>query len=708
MKSLFDYKSYGADRMINNTAMPTKANPFLPAIKRIESELNDLQQVLEPLQQELSEYDGLQTTAERTKYAMAKLEEKGKPYSLFIHKYRTDLKNDILEKTERLQVLRKDVKIYHQAEDLYWRVVQNETALSNIEAISENFVSENFDSFSNESSIKILTGVVSSITDISFKTMYGDLWTPPHNFDKMRNIISTFANLISEYIEADQQLLWLIGYHLFSVAIAKSISKQWINDYPQFEKMYSKDEAIKAYVGLGLTADCNDSFRFACWAYYSGFVLGNLMWGVKEVNDAVIELRKQLPTKQQSASHDTNAAKQIEAKKQIERVSQSVARPKVTPQKQSPAKQPPVSNTTDVEKTQEQRAKTRKQIEMEETISVIEQANKWLNHIANTPDLFSEIEAIMLRFVNENIPHFSSSYALIRLEGYIRYKANISRHVLPFAKAGIPYADQDFRDNLPPEKERDTQLNLLIQLLMEYVEAKEAVIWVICYQLIVNTVTTVLSRHWENRYPEFEKIETKENAVEAYVESGLLCKDYESLFQLACWLCYNHSNSMNLADISSFVEREVVEVQKRHELAEFKAKMLSQQEVSSEKIDFESDRITLERIDQYSGIEFERFMGSIFESDGYQVEYTQASNDKGIDIIIRRKGISIGVQCKCYNSSVSLSAVQEVFAGKIFYSLDRAMVVTNNYFTKPATDLAESTGVILWDRDVLAAKISLL
>ena len=347
--------------------------------------------------------------------------------------------------------------------------------------------------------------------------------------------------------------------------------------------------------------------------------------------------------------------------------------------------------------------------EMEESVAMIAQTNELLNHIANTPDLFSEIEAIMLRFVNENISYFSSSPALIRLESYIKHKADLSYYAkLPFVKAGIPSADRDFLDSLPPEDKRDAQLNLLIQLLTDYVEAKEAVIWLVCYQLIVNTVTTVLSKRWESRYPQFEKIETKEVAVEAYIESGLSCKDYESLFQLACWLCYNHSNGMNLADISSFVEREVVEIQKRHELAEFKTKMLSQQEAPTKKVDFESERITLERIDQYSGIEFERFMGSLFESDGYQVEYTQASNDKGIDIIIRRKGISIGVQCKCYNSPVSLSAVQEVFAGKIFYSLDKAMVVTNNYFTKSAIVLAESTGVILWNRDVLAAKMSLL
>lgn len=118
--------------------------------------------------------------------------------------------------------------------------------------------------------------------------------------------------------------------------------------------------------------------------------------------------------------------------------------------------------------------------------------------------------------------------------------------------------------------------------------------------------------------------------------------------------------------------------------------------------------ITLADVDIFSGVEFERFVGTLFVADGYHIEYTRISNDKGIDLIARKNGTSIGIQCKCYSSSVGISAVQEVFAGKSYYSLDKALVITNNYFTQAAIDLAKSTGVILWDRNILEAKMSVL
>lgn len=45
--------------------------------------------------------------------------------------------------------------------------------------------------------------------------------------------------------------------------------------------------------------------------------------------------------------------------------------------------------------------------------------------------------------------------------------------------------------------------------------------------------------------------------------------------------------------------------------------------------------------------------------------------------------------------------MQEAHAGKSYYGLDEVYVVTNSYFTKPAIELANKTGVILLNRDDL-------
>ena len=64
-------------------------------------------------------------------------------------------------------------------------------------------------------------------------------------------------------------------------------------------------------------------------------------------------------------------------------------------------------------------------------------------------------------------------------------------------------------------------------------------------------------------------------------------------------------------------------------------------------------------------------------------------------------GIKTVVQVKQYSSKVGNKAVQEIIAGKAFYNADEAIVMTNNYFTESAIELAENTGVILFDRDKL-------
>lgn len=107
-------------------------------------------------------------------------------------------------------------------------------------------------------------------------------------------------------------------------------------------------------------------------------------------------------------------------------------------------------------------------------------------------------------------------------------------------------------------------------------------------------------------------------------------------------------------------------------------------------------------IDTMEGHEFEYFCAEILKKNGYEkVNVTQGSGDQGIDIIAFKDGIKYGIQCKCYSSDIGNKAVQEVFAGKTFYECHIGIVLTNQYFTKSAKDLAKKNGVILWDREKL-------
>lgn len=110
--------------------------------------------------------------------------------------------------------------------------------------------------------------------------------------------------------------------------------------------------------------------------------------------------------------------------------------------------------------------------------------------------------------------------------------------------------------------------------------------------------------------------------------------------------------------------------------------------------------------DHMDGHEFENFCATILKQNGFKnVSVTKCSGDQGIDILASKDGIKYGIQCKCYASEVGNKAVQEAFSGKTFYNRHVGVVLTNNYFTPSAKELAEKNGIILWDRKQLLKMI---
>ena len=116
-------------------------------------------------------------------------------------------------------------------------------------------------------------------------------------------------------------------------------------------------------------------------------------------------------------------------------------------------------------------------------------------------------------------------------------------------------------------------------------------------------------------------------------------------------------------------------------------------------------KYTINDVDLMTGTEFEEFVCLLFKKIGYSSQVTKQSGDQGIDVIAIRNGNKIGIQAKCYSNTVGNSAVQEAVAGKSFYNCDKVIVISNNYFTPAAIELAQSNGVVLWNRDMLKEKI---
>ncbi|MEN6351207.1 MAG: restriction endonuclease [Syntrophomonas sp.] len=105
--------------------------------------------------------------------------------------------------------------------------------------------------------------------------------------------------------------------------------------------------------------------------------------------------------------------------------------------------------------------------------------------------------------------------------------------------------------------------------------------------------------------------------------------------------------------------------------------------------------IRISDIDNMSGLEFERYIKNSLDNQGYKTSLTNASGDLGADIIASYGDVRYSVQVKRYSSAVDRKAVSDAVGAKYHYKCNQAMVITNNYFSPGAKELAKSTGCTL-------------
>ncbi|ABQ28963.1 restriction endonuclease [Acidiphilium cryptum] len=96
-----------------------------------------------------------------------------------------------------------------------------------------------------------------------------------------------------------------------------------------------------------------------------------------------------------------------------------------------------------------------------------------------------------------------------------------------------------------------------------------------------------------------------------------------------------------------------------------------------------------------SPVQYEHFCAFLLEHYGWKTETTRASGDFGADIIARRGGEVMVVQCKRYAQPVGVKAVQEAHSAASFYGAGRTAVMACRGFTRAAHALAGKTGTTL-------------
>jgi len=93
---------------------------------------------------------------------------------------------------------------------------------------------------------------------------------------------------------------------------------------------------------------------------------------------------------------------------------------------------------------------------------------------------------------------------------------------------------------------------------------------------------------------------------------------------------------------------------------------------------------------------YEQFCALLARKCGWNANTTSGSGDQGADILARKAGRTLVIQCKKYSKPVGNKAVQEVIAAREYTQADNAAVVSNSTYTKSAKALAHASQVHLW------------
>jgi restriction system protein len=116
----------------------------------------------------------------------------------------------------------------------------------------------------------------------------------------------------------------------------------------------------------------------------------------------------------------------------------------------------------------------------------------------------------------------------------------------------------------------------------------------------------------------------------------------------------------------------------------------------------------LEEIKQLDPVEFERFVGTLFERMGYDVEMTAKSGDEGVDLVLHKDSKLAVVQCKRYEGSVGQPVVRDLYGAMVHNRAEKAYLITTGTITLPAQGWAKGKQIHLVDGSQLVDWIEVL
>ena len=113
---------------------------------------------------------------------------------------------------------------------------------------------------------------------------------------------------------------------------------------------------------------------------------------------------------------------------------------------------------------------------------------------------------------------------------------------------------------------------------------------------------------------------------------------------------------------------------------------------------------------------YERYIGYIYEKDGYEVEYRgieKGLKDGGIDLVCRKKGETKLIQCKCWNqeSTIYEKHICQLYGASIFYDkCNEKKIFVNGKYTNvvwPAIPIFVTTTQLDEQASIVANKLGI-
>jgi restriction system protein len=96
-----------------------------------------------------------------------------------------------------------------------------------------------------------------------------------------------------------------------------------------------------------------------------------------------------------------------------------------------------------------------------------------------------------------------------------------------------------------------------------------------------------------------------------------------------------------------------------------------------------------------SGKEFERQLGHLFSLQGYNVEFTPASGDQGVDLVLARGTIKTIVQCKAHSKPVGPGVARDLYGALIASRAQSAILASTSGFTRGVYSFSEGKRIEL-------------